>query len=180
METKSRKDEERPCITRREFLFAGGSVVLLNSVPGLGGKVFAKTKEYPRKRIMSLSALSKDKPTVFRYPFDEIQCNSFIVKLDEEAGGGVGSDKDIVAFSSFCPHMGGPLMGVYDKEYKVAGPCPLHLSTFDLTRHGMVISGHSTQALPQVMLEIEGNAIYAVGVLGLIYGFDNNLNASWM
>ena len=54
------------------------------------------------------------------------------------------------------------------------GPCPSHLSTYDLTRHGMVVAGHATEGLPQVLLETRGDDIYAVGVMGLIYGFSNN------
>ena len=35
----------------------------------------------------------------------------------------------------------------------------------------MVISGHGTESLPQIVLEIDGDDIYAVGVLGLVYGY---------
>jgi len=54
------------------------------------------------------------------------------------------------------------------------GPCPLHLTTFDLTRHGMVISGHATDGLPQARLEVLGDDIVATGVTGLIYGVEDN------
>lgn len=50
-----------------------------------------------------------------------------------------------------------------------------HWTTFDLTRHGMVVSGHATQGLPQVVLELDGDDIVAFGVLGLIFGYGNNL-----
>lgn len=172
------KEEERFCVSRRDFLLTGGSVVALSLLPGISGTVFAKTKSYPRKRIISLSELRQDKPVSFLYPVTEFQCNNFIVKLGEPAGYGVGPRKDVVAFNGYCPHMGGPLNGIYNKEHKVAGPCPLHLSTFDLTRHGMVISGHSTESLPQVILEVRGNDVYAVGMLGLIYGYDKNPESS--
>jgi Rieske Fe-S protein len=33
-----------------------------------------------------------------------------------------------------------------------------------------VLSGHATQALPQVVLELDGDAIRAVGIQGLIFG----------
>ena len=35
-------------------------------------------------------------------------------------------------------HMGGPLGGTYQGRYKLLGPCPFHLTTFDLAKHGMV------------------------------------------
>ncbi|MBT6910082.1 MAG: arsenate reductase (azurin) small subunit, partial [Rhodospirillaceae bacterium] len=52
---------------------------------------------------------------------------------------------------------------------------PLHLSTYDLTRHGILISGQAYQSLPQVLLELDGDDIYAVGVFGLIFGRYDNL-----
>ena len=99
----------------------------------------------------------------------------FVVKLGRRAGGGIGPDQDVVAFSAYCSHMGRGIHGIYNAEHKVAGPCPQHLTTYDLTRHGMLIAGHATQSLPQVILELEGDDIYAIGVLGLIYGYPNNL-----
>jgi arsenite oxidase small subunit len=38
----------------------------------------------------------------------------------------------------------------------------------------MVVSGHATQGLPQVVLELDGDDIVAVGILGLIFGFHDN------
>ena len=73
--------------------------------------------------------------------------------------------------------MGGPMAGTYKPDDGALGPCPLHQSTFDLTRHGMIIGGHATQSLPQVLLELEGDDIYAVGMLGLIYGRYDNVKA---
>ena len=35
----------------------------------------------------------------------------------------------------------------------------------------MVISGHGTESLPQIVLEVQGDDIYAVGVMGLVYGY---------
>jgi len=83
--------------------------------------------------------------------------------------------KDIVAFNQYCTHQGGSLDGTYKAATKSLGACPLHLSTFDLTRHGIVISGQAYQSVPQVLLEVEGDNIYAVGMMGLIYGRNNNL-----
>ncbi|MBT4513556.1 MAG: hypothetical protein HOC77_00505, partial [Chloroflexi bacterium] len=57
------------------------------------------------------------------------------------------------------------------------GPCGWHLSTYDLTRHGIIVSGHATQGLPQITLELEGDDIYATGVQALIFGFNDNEQA---
>ncbi len=176
METKGKLD---PCITRRAFLLGSGaavaSTIFLTSIPGFKGEaIAARVRRYPRKKIGRLSRLKVDEPVLFRYPDNGTGTESILVKLGVPAGGGIGPDGDVVAFNTLCPHMGGPLSAVYKREEKALGPCPFHQSLFDLTRHGMVISGHATESLPQVLLELDGDNIYAVGMIGLIYGrFDN-------
>lgn len=167
-------DGERACMSRRRFLLFGGtSVALLSiaSLPGVAQVMQALKADYPRQRIGSLSALKTGEPLDFNYPYPEVR--NILVKLGVAAGGGIGADKDIVAFNQQCTHMGGPLDGTYKAEHQILGPCPLHLTTFDLTRHGMVASGHATESLPQIVLEVQGDDIYAIGVLGLVYGFDS-------
>lgn len=166
------------CLSRREFLMGSGTAavtVLLASLPGFAhAKGALRVVGYPRKKVGQLSALKQDEPIEFQYPHEHPNCASFLVKLGQEASGGIGPAKDIVAFNSLCTHMGGSLAGLYKATYKAIGPCPVHLSLFDLGRHGMVVSGHATESLPQVVLEIEGDDIYATGVMGLIYGFADN------
>ena len=99
------------------------------------------------------------------------------MKLGVPAGGGIGPDKDVVAFNYTCTHQGGPMQGTYSPPDKSLGPCPLHLSTYDLTRHGILIAGQAYQSLPQVLLELEGDNIFAVGIFGLIFGRFDNLQA---
>lgn len=175
-----KKDLDHPCLTRRQFLIAGGGVtatVFLSSI--FPGTVFADRKvrltRYPEKKIATLNQLKGDVPVSFSYPGNDLYSGSFLVKLEVPAGGGVGPQRDIVAFNSLCSHMGGPLMGTYKAEHKVMGPCPFHLSTFDLTRHGMVVAGHATEPLPQIVLQARGQDIYATGIVGLIYGYSDNL-----
>ncbi len=163
---KNRDVESSPfCMSRRSFLLAGAVVI---TYPALG--LSFQEKAYPRVRIASLAEVLQDEPLHFHYPTPDTHSTNILVKLGEAAGGGIGPDKDIVAFNQLCTHMGGPLIGTYKKTHKVLGPCPLHLTTFDLTRHGMVVSGHATEALPQVKLELSGEDIFATGVTGLIYG----------
>ncbi len=83
----------------------------------------------------------------------------------------------MVAFNYTCTHQGGPMQGTYHSADKVLGPCPLHLTTYDLTRHGILVSGQAYQSLPQVLLELDGDDIYAVGIFGLIFGRFENLQA---
>ena len=172
------------CMSRRRFLLVGGggavSILLGELFPG---RVSAQDERrlglyaaYPRKRIVQLSQLVEDEPVEFLYPDDGPHSISYLVKLGQPAGGGIGPDQDIVAFNTLCTHQGGSLRDAYNGQYKVAGPCPIHLTTFDLTRHGMVVAGHATDNLPQVVLEVDGEDIYAQGVLGLIYGYSSNVS----
>lgn len=168
--------------TRRQFLFRSGATVattiILPSLPGLEGQVLAaEMVGYPRKLIGKLSKLKANKPLKFNYPDEGRNSDSMIVRLNEAAGGGIGPKGDVVAFNTLCTHMGGKMGKTYQPEHKILGPCPFHQSTFDLTRHGMIISGHATESLPQVLLELEGDDIYAVGMIGLIYGRYDNLKS---
>lgn len=169
------------CVSRREFLLKSGlavTVVALGAIPGVGWAAakpqYALKAAYPRRKIGTVSALKTGKPVEFAYPYPNV--TNYLIKLGAPAGGGVGPEEDIVAFNTVCTHMGGPLQGSYKEAHQVLGPCPLHLTTFDLTRHGMVVSGHATESLPQIVLETRGDAIYAVGILGLIYGYAANLS----
>jgi arsenite oxidase small subunit len=162
------------CLTRRQLLLAGVTTAIFSTLPGLSLAVELKSKRFDSKRVAGVADLTTDEPVEFKYPYDDLYSSNVLVKLGAPAGGGVGSDRDIVAFSHFCTHMGGPLQGSYKSTYKAMGPCPMHLTTFDLTRHGLVIAGHATESLPQIMLEVRGDDIYAVGVMGLVYGRQSN------
>ena len=175
MQDEQHQPGQPKCISRRQFLLAGASTVVVSMLPGFAAAVTLKSKSFERKLIAKLSELKTGEPVEFQYPYDDPQSSNMLVKLGTEAGGGVGKSKDIVGFNHYCTHMGGPLHGSYKHEYKVAGPCPMHLTTFDLTRHGMVVAGHATESLPQIILEVDGDSIYAVGVMGLVYGRHSNI-----
>lgn len=166
------------CLSRRAFLLAGGSATAVMAA-GCAGVSFPEgfglqVAKYPRRKIALLSDIQPHVPLMFSYPDEGPHYASFLVDVGDRAAGGVGLGSSIVAFNGTCPHMGGPLIGTYKKEYGVTGPCPLHLTTFDLRRHGMVVSGHATESLPQIQLEVDGNNVYATGVMGLIYGLQRN------
>lgn len=166
-------------MTRRSFLVsgAGGAMVTL-LMPELSafaqaGSAVVDLTEYPTKKIARLSQLKNGETLSFTYPLEK-QPN-FLVKLGEPAQGGVGADRDVVAFSALCTHMGGNLRGRYRHDLKAIGPCPFHFSTFDLRRGGIPVHASATQSLPQVVLGTDSDDIYAVGVRGLIYGYRDNL-----
>ncbi len=171
---------KRACLNRRAFLLRGGLAVTMVTLAGLPGVGLAQGEApkallaaYPRRKIGTLSALKQGEPVEFNYPYPN--ASNILVKLGARAGGGVGLEEDVVAFNQQCTHMGGPLQGTFKPAHQVFGPCPIHLTTFDLTRHGMVVSGHATESLPQIVLETEGDDIYAVGVLGLLHNYASNL-----
>jgi arsenite oxidase small subunit len=166
-------------ITRRRFLLTSGlatATVMVTLNPGtpFAQEVPGVVATYPRKLIGKLSELQQDQPLDFQYPDEGAYSEAMMVKLGVPAGGGIGPGQDVVAFNYTCTHQGGSLEGTYKADTKSLGACPLHLSTYDLSRHGILISGQAYQSLPQVLLELEGDDIYAVGVFGLIFGrFDN-------
>ncbi len=169
------------CVSRRSFLKGGavvGGTIALTAIPGMEGKTLAaEMARYPRMLVGRLSELRANKPVRFKYPDEGRNTSSVLVKLGVPAGGGIGSDGDVVAFNTLCTHMGGDMARAYRPDHQILGPCPFHQSTFDLTRHGIIISGHATESLPQVLLELDEDKIFAVGMIGLIYGRYDNLKS---
>ena len=165
-------------ISRRTFLIAtagagAGAAGILIVGCGEDGEPDVASLTYERQRLAAVAGLTAGELLTFDYP-NEGQTN-FLVKLDAPASGGVGPDEDIVPFSYLCTHMGCPLVGTYNDEHKVMGPCQCHFTTFDLRQHGMVVLGQATQDLPQITLEVEDGDVFATGVTGLLYGTANNL-----
>ena len=128
---------------------------------------------HPRVKIGSVSALNVGDVIDFKYPTE--QSAASLVKLGRPAAGGLGDDEDLVAFGTDCTHMGCPLAGTFKVEHGILGPCGCHFTTFDLGRRGSVVLGQATENLPQILLDIDGDDIYAVGTLGIFYGFRDNL-----
>ena len=64
----------------------------------------------------------------------------------------------LVAFSNICTHMGCALIPAANssrlEDTYLAGPCPCHMTLFDLSRGGMVVVGPATEALPQLSLQL--------------------------
>ncbi|MEE8453283.1 MAG: arsenate reductase (azurin) small subunit [Limibaculum sp.] len=167
-------------VSRRNFLIASGVtttvMVTINRGTAFAQEVPATITTFPRKFVAKLSDLKLDQPIDFTYPDEGAHADSMIVRMGTRAGGGIGPGEDVVAFNYACTHQGGSLFGSYKKDTKSLGACPLHLSTYDLTRHGILISGQAYQSLPQVLLELEGDDIYATGIFGLIFGRYDNLH----
>mgnify|MGYP002336272755 CR=1 FL=1 len=86
----------------------------------------------------------------------------------------MGPDKDIVAYSTLCTHMGCPVS--YDAQARTF-KCPCHYSMFDPEKSGQMVCGQATEDLPRVVLQHDehSGAITAIGIEGLIYGRQANL-----
>ncbi len=193
MSTKKTPEQETAAehsqcmVTRRKFLMYSGatvgtaSMVSLTLFPGTANarNVQARVMGYPRKLIGKLSQLKENQPLDFNYPDDGPNSQAILTKMGVPAGGGVGKKQDVVAYSLMCTHQGGPLNGTYrvTGEHRTLGQCPFHLTTFDLRRHGIIVSGQAYESLPQVLLEVDGDDIYAVGIMGLLFGRTDNLVA---
>ena len=185
--TESTEEHQKCMVSRRDFLMYTGalasaaSVVSLSLFPGTvqAQSVQARIVGYPRQLIAKVSELKLNEPVNFNYPDNGPNSRAIITKMGVKAGGGLGHKQDIVAFSLMCTHQGGPLDGQYKVvgEHRVLGQCPFHLSTFDLRRHGIIVSGQAYESLPQVLLEQDGDEIYAVGIMGLLFGRTDNIIA---
>lgn len=117
----------------------------------------------PRTRLTSLGALKPGKPVSGGYPTAKDPI--VVLKLGRPAEGGVGPDGDIVAFSSLCTHHGCPVQLQGDRLL-----CPCHYSLFDPAVGGQCFQGPAPRELPRVLLEIEGDDVFAVGLSALPYG----------
>lgn len=130
-----------------------------------------------------MSSLTVNTPVTFNYPLDDEP--NVLVKLGQKAGGGVGPDGDIVAFSTICQHLG-CVVGYQAPEsspkcntsYKAPGPvgyCCCHGSIYDFAEGAKVTGGPAPRPLPQVTLDFDSPTgdIYAVGMgTPTIFGHD--------
>jgi len=129
---------------------------------------------FPRVFVANLSDVSETTAIFFNYPLEETP--NILVKLGAAAPGGVGPDKDIVAFSQVCQHLGcligfvptggAPACQAGYKAPTPEGYCCCHGTIYDLTNAGAVVSGPAPRPIPQVTLEYDASSseIYAVGM----------------
>jgi arsenite oxidase small subunit len=139
------------------------------------------------------SMLKKETDYVFMYPFMGTPCllvdigeaTNKDVKLKSEDGkeyifkGGVGKNNSIVAVSAMCQHQlthpnpKESFLNYVPKNKKTMAckcsgvfVCSSHMSAYDAKNGSNIIAGPATQGLPNIVLEVENDEIWAVGVLG--------------
>jgi arsenite oxidase small subunit len=163
-------------VGRRQFLrggaLAGAGAAAAAVLPNTAqARPLAARVEYPSTRIGNVSQLKPNTPLDINYP--DRGSPGVLIKLGTRVQGGAGTDGDIVAFSTMCPHKGFPLS--YTAADKTLN-CPGHYSRFDCEKGGLQIVGQATQNLPQFTLRVAANGdIFAEGVDELIYGRLSNV-----
>lgn len=157
--------------TRRDFIKTGGA--------GMAGLVAQPARAavpppaggYPVLTVAPLKTLGKGAMVTFAYP--DPRSPAILMRLTEPALGGVGPNREIVAYSTLCTHKGCPVIFKPDKKLLI---CPCHFSTFDPARAGMLVIGQASESLPQIDLRIENGLVQAVGMTGLVYGRTTNVS----
>jgi nitrite reductase/ring-hydroxylating ferredoxin subunit len=102
-----------------------------------------------RMRIASKDEIPIGGIRTFAYPGDHDRC--VLVRL---------ADGEIVAFSQACTHLSCAVIPKVDEGVFL---CPCHAGYFDL-RTGKNISGPPPRPLARILLEIDDDAVYAVGI----------------
>jgi arsenite oxidase small subunit len=182
--------DEEPKKSRRDFLriaiVLGGLATIasvsgvfrvLSWVPPKSGSTGSQTGTqpvWPRVKVGSLATLSTASVVRFNYPL--VDTPNILAKLGRQAQGGVGPDKDIVAFSGICQHLGcfyafvpegsSPPCNSSFKSPFPEGYCCCHGGQYDLTRGAAVAGGPPPRPVPQVALEYDSGKgdIYAIGM----------------
>jgi arsenite oxidase small subunit len=169
-------------LSRRDFFkvsggLAAGAGLATGAIPNAahaatGADAGNTVLPYPRKALTAVAQVKVGQPVAFTYPDDSSPCT--LLKLGTPAEGGVGPERDIVAFSTLCTHMGCPV--AFDAKSSCF-KCPCHFSTFDAEKGGQMICGQATENLPRIVLQYDAGAgtVSAVAVNGLIYGRQSNL-----
>jgi arsenite oxidase small subunit len=166
-------------VTRREFLKVGGAAAGAASIAVAGNAqaapvqdVGATTLPYPTRTVAKAGGLKENVALAFQYPDASSPC--VLIKMGSAVPGGVGPNKDIVAYSTMCTHMGCPL--TYDSASKTF-KCPCHYSIFDAEILGQMTCGQATENLPQIVLNYnaQNDSVSAVGINGKLYGRQANL-----
>ena len=144
-------------------------------------------------RAILAKSLKPNHNYVFQYPFESTPC--FLLNLDRSVAqsielltekgdayqwsGGVGSKKNIVAFSAICAHKlayPSPQVSFISYRHK---PSPIHVagniigccadkSVYDPAQGAQVLSGPAPQPLAGILLEhdVKTDQLFAIGTVG--------------
>ena len=138
-------------VTRREFAryLVGGAVVMAAGNVGLAAWTQLRSINTGEPRaIVALGDVAVGDTYLFQYPAEHDP--AILVRL---------ADREIVAFSQKCTHLG---CVVYYQADQDRWHCPCHEGNFD-TRTGAVLSGPPPRPLGRIDVEIRADMIWALG-----------------
>lgn len=149
------KDNERK-LDRRGFMktmVGAAGVFAVSTLPwgGLAAKELMgiSNKKYNKAKIASVSAMKVGDAVEFHYPGDHD--TALLVRLSEQ---------EYKAYHNACTHLKCPVFWKKEEERLV---CPCHHGFFDV-QTGKPTAGPPQRPLPEIVLSIEGDSIYATGV----------------
>ena len=170
-------------VSRRIFMMTSGgaaAAVTASLLPAgaaqaagpAGAASGATTLAYPKLAVGKAGGMPVNQAVAFHYPDASSQC--WAVRMGAPVPGGVGPNKDIVAYSGMCTHMGCPV--AYETGTRTF-KCGCHFSIFDAENNGQMVCGQATEDLPRVMLEYDAktDSVRAVAINGLLYGRQSNV-----
>ncbi len=145
--------DEDQYVSRREFIkfmtLAGGGLAVGSAALAAYTALPRKERRFDRVRIASLDQLEPGKAFEFSYPRKE----DFCLLVQPTPG-------TYKAYSRRCTHLSCPV------EWQPTASrfyCPCHNGAFS-PKDGAVLMGPPQRPLPEILLEVDGEAIYAVGV----------------
>ncbi len=165
-------------LSRRQFFKVGGMAAGAGAAAAVLTPTAAEAAEararlpYRPKSLGAAKAMRVNEPQGFAYPDDASPC--LAVKTGSPVPGGVGPDRDIVAFSVMCTHQGCPTS--YDRVTRTF-KCPCHFTVFDAEQAGQMVCGQAPGPLPRIVLDYDpkSDLVRAVAVDGLVYGRQANV-----
>jgi Rieske Fe-S protein len=139
-------------VTRREFaryLVLGAGAMAVGNVGLAAWTQLRSINEGEPRAIAALDAVAVGESFLFRYPTEDDP--AVLLRL---------GDRDVVAFSQKCTHLG---CVVYFQAEEDRWHCPCHEGNFE-TRTGDVISGPPTRPLGRIDVEVRDDGqIWALG-----------------
>jgi nitrite reductase/ring-hydroxylating ferredoxin subunit len=139
-------------VARRDF----GRFLVLTSGAFVAGQAWIAARHLvranrppPRARIAALGDVPVGSAIVFAYPGPQDRC--LLIRPDAQT---------LMAYSQECTHLS---CAVVPRVEEGVLHCPCHEGYFDL-RTGRNIAGPPPRPLPKIVLEVDGEEIYAVGV----------------